>query len=92
MKRRIKITIISLIIFLISEITVVTFALAGQVGSIIYHESLIVVDNNGEGDYQTIQEAINNAQQGSTIYVKKGEYKEVIMIKKQIQIKSITQF
>ena len=38
-------------------------------------EHIIIVDKNGEGDYKTIQEAINNAQSGSTVYVKKGEYK-----------------
>lgn len=86
MKRRIKIAAISMIIFIISEITIVTGALAGQIDSIFNNELLIIVDQNGEGDYQTIQEAVNNAQHGSTIYVKNGEYKEVVMIKKQINL------
>ena len=47
---------------------------------------MLVVDKNGEGDYTSIQEAINNAKPGSTIYVKKGIYSEIIIIKKQINL------
>lgn len=48
-----------------------------------YH---IIVDKNGNGDYKTIQDAINNAEPCSIIYVKNGEYKEIIDIKKQITL------
>ena len=47
---------------------------------------IIIVDQNGEGDYRTIQDAVNNAQIGSTVYVKKGEYVEIIDIKKRINL------
>jgi len=86
MKRRIKITTVSMIIFLISEIFLTISSLADQFDSIVNNELIITVDQNGEGDYKTIQEAVNNAQEGSTIYVKKGEYKEVIMIKKSLNL------
>ena len=46
----------------------------------------IVVDINGNGDYTSIQQAINNAIAGSTIFVKIGQYPEIINIKKQITI------
>jgi parallel beta-helix repeat protein len=48
--------------------------------------SLIIVDKNGNGKYTSIQEAINYATAGSTIYVKNGEYSEIIQIKKTIQL------
>lgn len=47
---------------------------------------ILVVDINGNGDYCSIQNAIDNAEIGSTIYISKGEYKEIIEIKKQINI------
>jgi len=40
----------------------------------------IIVDKNGNGDYITIQEAIDNALENSIIYVKNGEYSEVLDI------------
>lgn len=49
-------------------------------------ENYMVVDINGGGDYTSIQEAVNNALEGSTIYVKRGEYKEIIEIKKGINL------
>ena len=49
-------------------------------------DNIIVVDINGEGDYTSIQEAIDKAKPGSTISVKKGVYSEIIIIKKQINL------
>jgi len=46
----------------------------------------IVVDINGQGNYPSIQEAINRADPGSTIYIKKGEYREIIDINKEITL------
>ena len=46
----------------------------------------IIVDINGKGDFISIQEAINSAPPGSTIYIKNGKYSEIIDIKKQINI------
>ncbi len=46
----------------------------------------LFVDINGNGDYISIQSAIDNAEIGTTIYISKGEYKEIIEIKKQINI------
>jgi parallel beta-helix repeat protein len=45
-----------------------------------------IVDKNGDGDYNSIQEAIDNVPSGSTIYVNPGEYPEVIEIKKTINL------
>ena len=46
----------------------------------------ITVDQNGSGDYKAIQEAINNAPANSTIYIKKGVYREIIVINKPITL------
>jgi parallel beta-helix repeat protein len=86
MKTRIKITVASLIMFIVAELTMFTNVQAEQIVLTNNEEHFIIVDKNGEGDYKTIQEAINNAQSGSTVYVKKGEYKEIITIKKQISL------
>lgn len=86
MKRRIKIVAVSLVIFLVAELTVITNVEAEQITLTSNEGHVIVVDKNGEGDYKTIQEAINNAQPGSTVYVKKGEYREIIDLKKQISL------
>lgn len=86
MKRRIKYTIISLAIFLVAELTIATTVQANEITMTNNNVEKIVVDKTGEGDFKTIQEAINSAKPGSTIFVKKGEYKEIITIKKQISL------
>ncbi len=49
-------------------------------------EKTIIVDKNGNGDYTTIQEAINNAPEGSTLLIKEGTYCEILNIKKKINL------
>jgi len=72
-------------IFIVAELTMVVNVQAEHI-ELEYEESHIIVDKNGDGDYKTIQEALNNAQPGSTVYVKEGEYSEIIIIKKQISL------
>jgi pectinesterase len=53
---------------------------------LISAQKKIVVDANGRGDFKTIQEAINSLPASSdvpgTIFIKKGVYKEKILIEK----------
>jgi len=49
-------------------------------------KNYLVVDKSGNGDYVKIQEAIDNAKTGSTVYVKNGEYAEVIEIDKKLTL------
>ncbi|MCD6481479.1 MAG: right-handed parallel beta-helix repeat-containing protein [Thermoplasmata archaeon] len=49
-------------------------------------EGIIYVGGNGEGNYTTIQEAIDAASNGYTIYVYPGNYNESIVINKSISL------
>ena len=46
--------------------------------------NIIVIDQSGFGDFTTIQEAIDNASDGDTIYIKNGTYEENIIVNKAI--------
>jgi parallel beta-helix repeat protein len=84
MKGKLKFT--TLAIVLIAGMALATSVSAISANITVENESDIIVDKNGNGDYTTIQEAINNAPQGSTIYVKIGEYPEIIEINKAISL------
>ena len=45
-----------------------------------------IVDISGGGDFTSIQEAIDNASSGDTIYVWEGEYFENIVVNKSISL------
>ena len=49
-------------------------------------ENIHYVGGNKDGNYTSIQEAINNASAGDTIYVYKGIYSESIVIYKKINL------
>lgn len=48
--------------------------------------AVITVDSNGGESYTSIQEAVNNAQNGDTIIVNPGVYKENIKVDKEVSI------
>jgi len=48
--------------------------------------AVIPVDSNGEGNYSSIQEAVNNAQEGDTILVNPGVYQENVKVEKKVSI------
>ena len=50
--------------------------------------AVINVNDNGGGNYSTIQEAVNNAQNGDIILVSHGMYKENIKVDKELTILS----
>ncbi len=47
------------------------------------------VDNEGDGDFRSIQRAINNAKPGDIVNVYSGVYKEHVRIKKQVILRGI---
>ena len=77
-----KYSAISVLIFLVftivSAIIPFSFNHAGAV--------TITVDDSGGADYLTIQEAVNAANPGDTIYVYNGTYNEDIYIDKTITL------
>ncbi len=85
MKRSIKIIALSLTIILLAQLIIIVNAQAEQI-ILTNNEGYLIVDKNGDGNFKTIQEAVNHAQSGSTVYVKKGVYSEIIVIKKQISL------
>lgn len=46
----------------------------------------IIVDDEGNGDYTNIQDAINAASDGDTIWVKDGSYNEQLTVDKSVRI------
>jgi len=46
----------------------------------------IIVDKNNKAAYNSIQEAVDDAPPDSTIYIKQGEYNEILTINKEIQL------
>jgi len=45
---------------------------------VFLYGNIIIVDQNGTGDYYTIQEGINNANTGDTVLVYPGNYVEIV--------------
>jgi parallel beta-helix repeat protein len=50
--------------------------------------AILTVNNNGDGNYTSIQEAVNSAQNGDTILVSPGVYRENIKVNKELTILS----
>jgi parallel beta-helix repeat protein len=71
---------------LLIDILIVFNVQAVQLVNKVNEKNVIIVDINGKGDYFSIQDAINNAQKGSKIYITKGEYREILDIRKQIEL------
>ena len=79
-----------LAIFLITSLNLVAAELKNKETPIEASNAILKVDNDGDGDYKCIQNAINNANNGDTIEIYSGTYKERIKIKKQIQLIGIS--
>lgn len=53
--------------------------------------NIITVDDDGDGDYYSIQEAVDNANPGDTIGVYSGTYKENIVMDTAVILKGISE-
>jgi len=86
MKRILKISTITMISIIIIELTISSFTLADTFLHQQKKKDFLVVDKNGQGDFKTINEAIDYSPINSVIYIKNGEYKEIIDIKKPVSL------
>lgn len=68
-------------------LTLLLGATVTQAGAAVF-----IVDSNGGGNYTSIQTAVDNAQNGDTILVNPGIYKENIKVNKEITIASNLSF
>jgi len=70
--------------FMIILIVVSTLTLAFNIQQVKAEPKIWTVDDDGPADFSTIQEAINAASQGDTIYVKAGTYYESVVVNKRV--------
>lgn len=85
MKNRVKKIALIITILLSAEITFSISTSAEKIYPLELQQT-ITVDKNGKGDYASIQEAIDNSIEGSIIYVKTGEYPEIINVDKKMSL------
>lgn len=69
-----KLTSLSLAFMMVLSIFAGSMAFVGTVAAVDESTADIVVDDDGTGDYETLQAALENATDGDTIYVKAGTY------------------
>ena len=86
MRRKTETAIGILLVFTLLELAISTSIQAAQISTGNNEKYVFIVDQNGNGDYISIQDAINNAQDGFTIYVRSGKYSEIIEVKKQVHL------
>ncbi len=80
----------------ISAYIVFVLIISGLIGFFIFEKiinidnvtakNIIIVDCNGNGNYTTIQDAINNASNGDIIYVWAGVYYENLIVNKTVTL------
>ena len=81
--RALKVTVL-LAVFVLAEINITAHIPAREPLENNLEQIIVVGKNRGE--YETIQEAVDNAPEGGTVFVKAGSYNEIIDIKKAIQL------
>ena len=78
-------SIVIVCIFLLSSFPLVT-SFGTNLIRTNFSGNTLYVGGNGPGNYSTIQDAIDNADSGNTIFVYKGTYDEHVTIDKQINL------
>ncbi len=86
MVKRLRILAIAMILFVITQSTIFTVTVAKNIFLDNSETEMIIVDKNGKGDYEKIQEAIDRAESGSIIFIRNGEYNEIIDINKKVTL------
>lgn len=76
----------------IQVLAIITIVIVANISFLVFTSqrskavSVIIVDDDRNADYKKIQDAINNASEGDTIYVRSGTYNENIAINKSINL------
>jgi len=83
---RVRVLLILLVILIIIVASLSICVGAKDIISITNEKNKIVVDKNGNGDFLSIQDAIDFAHEGNIVFVNSGVYNEIIEIKKEISI------
>jgi len=86
MKGKRKLIIMSVLMIVILQIAITTNVSANKILNDKSKNNIIIVDINGNGDFKKINDAINSAETDSIIYIKKGEYNEIVDIKNKIYL------
>ena len=81
--RALKVTVL-LAMLMLAEINIAAHIPARE--SLENNLEQIIIVGKDAGEYETIQEAVDNAPEGSTVLVKAGNYNETIDIKKAIYL------
>ena len=71
----------------IQNICIISFLVLGTTVTLA-DAAVLNVDANGGGDYSSIQEAVDKAQNGDTILVSPGVYQENVKVNKELIIAS----
>jgi parallel beta-helix repeat protein len=71
-------------LFFIGIVLILAFCLPGCVSQV---SDITIVDEKGDADYSSIQEAVNAANPGDVIEVRTGVYKENVVITKDITLR-----
>ena len=70
----------------IMMVSMVAVGVGGLAGSAIADSTELTVNDDGSGDYETIQAAVDEAESGDTITVKSGTYRETVRVKKTVNV------
>ena len=79
-------TILSLLTILCLSFTLFPVGLAFGVKPVKAESNTWIVDDDGPADFYTIQEAINNANEGAIIFVRNGTYSENVFVNKTVML------
>ncbi len=79
MKIGLRVTVYQGMIVLLSVLVLTVIVGQGQ-------GETITVDDNGDADHSSIQEAVDEAQDGDAILIYSGDYSENIQVKKRVTI------
>lgn len=86
-KISLKITFMTFIILAILYLTILSINISHSSQEITQEGMILYVGGTGEGNYTSIQQAIDNASSGNIIFVYNGTYYENIIIDKELVLK-----